>query len=53
MQAFAFIVVTYFLVTGGVVYDIINEPPSIGKYFGKYEHLLKDNFLDRRVNGIF
>lgn len=23
---------TYFLVTGGIVYDIINEPPSIGMY---------------------
>lgn len=31
MQVFSIILVTYFLVTGGVVYDIINEPPSIGK----------------------
>lgn len=32
MQVFAFIMVTYFFVTGGVIYDIINEPPSIGKF---------------------
>lgn len=30
MQVYAVILVTYFLVTGGIVYDIINEPPSIG-----------------------
>ena len=30
MQVYAIILVTYFLVTGGIVYDIINEPPSIG-----------------------
>ena len=26
---FAFICVTYFLVTGGIIYDVIVEPPSV------------------------
>jgi hypothetical protein len=30
MSVFAFLLVTYFLVTGGVIYDIIVEPPSVG-----------------------
>lgn len=30
MQVFAFVMVTYFFVTGGVIYDIINEPPGVG-----------------------
>jgi hypothetical protein len=30
MLIFGFILATYFVVTGGVIYDIINEPPSIG-----------------------
>lgn len=33
MQVFFFVVGTYFLVTGGTIYDIINEPPSIGTFF--------------------
>ena len=31
MLVFGFILATYFAVTGGVIYDIINEPPSIGE----------------------
>ena len=30
-MVFAFIMVTYFLVTGGIIYDIIIEPPSVGQ----------------------
>ena len=30
MVVFAFILFTYFLVTGGIVYDVIVEPLSIG-----------------------
>lgn len=28
--------VVYFLITAGIVYDIINEPPSIGKLFSLF-----------------
>lgn len=31
MQVLAFVMVTYFMVTGGVIYDVINEPPSVGQ----------------------
>merc|ERR1712107_565033 len=27
---FAFVLVSYFLVTGGIIYDVIVEPPSVG-----------------------
>ncbi len=30
-MVFVFILVTYFLVTGGIIYDIIVEPPSVGQ----------------------
>lgn len=30
MQLFAIIMFTYFMIAGGIVYDIIVEPPSIG-----------------------
>jgi len=30
MTVFSILMVSYFLVTGGVIYDIINEPPSVG-----------------------
>lgn len=33
MTIFAMILATYFAVTGGVIYDVINEPPSIGRSF--------------------
>jgi hypothetical protein len=30
MTAFGLVLVSYFLVTSGVAYDIINEPPAVG-----------------------
>ena len=27
---FTFVLVSYFLVTGGIIYDVIVEPPSVG-----------------------
>jgi hypothetical protein len=30
MLVFTFIVVSYFVVTAGIAYDIINEPPAVG-----------------------
>jgi hypothetical protein len=35
MQLFGLIIASYFLVTGGVIYDVINEPPSVGKQIDK------------------
>ncbi|KAI6241461.1 Oligosaccharyltransferase complex subunit [Aphelenchoides fujianensis] len=31
MQTFAGCLLLYFVMTAGIVYDMINEPPSIGK----------------------
>ncbi|KAM3178573.1 hypothetical protein ACTXT7_002276 [Hymenolepis weldensis] len=30
MTVFGFVLMTYFLVTGGIIFDIINGPPSVG-----------------------
>jgi len=30
MLIFTFVMVSYFIVTAGVAYDVINEPPAIG-----------------------
>lgn len=30
MTVFAFVLLSYFLVTGGIIYDVIVEPPSVG-----------------------
>lgn len=35
---FAFVMVSYFLVTGGVIYDVIVEPPSIGSTTDEFGH---------------
>ena len=34
MVVFSFILFSYFLVTGGIIYDVIVEPPSIGSVNG-------------------
>ncbi len=30
MVVFAAVLLSYFLVTGGIIYDVIVEPPSVG-----------------------
>lgn len=35
MVVFSFILFSYFLVTGGIIYDVIVEPPSIGSVNGR------------------
>ncbi|PAV91327.1 hypothetical protein WR25_21909 [Diploscapter pachys] len=51
MSVFVFIVGTYFLVTAGVIYDVINEPPSIGSTFDERGHQRPTAILVGRVNG--
>ncbi|KAF0305750.1 Oligosaccharyltransferase complex subunit ostc-A [Amphibalanus amphitrite] len=51
MQMFAFILVSYFMVTGGIIYDVINEPPSIGSTTDERGHSKPVAFLPYRVNG--
>jgi hypothetical protein len=51
MQVYAVILVTYFLVTGGIVYDIINEPPSIGSTVDERGNQRPVAILAYRING--
>lgn len=51
MQTFSIVLVVYFMVTAGIVYDIINEPPSIGKeLFGNSPNFPRflGSFVDER-----
>merc|ERR1711910_136711 len=48
---FAFILTTYFLVTGGIIYDVIVEPPSIGSTTDEQGNSRPVAFMPYRVNG--
>eukprot|EP00745_Piridium_sociabile_P000449 TRINITY_DN102920_c0_g1_i1.p1 TRINITY_DN102920_c0_g1~~TRINITY_DN102920_c0_g1_i1.p1 ORF type:complete len:151 (-),score=29.35 TRINITY_DN102920_c0_g1_i1:167-619(-) len=51
MVVFSFILVSYFLVTGGIIYDVINEPPSIGSTTDEKGNSKPVAFMPYRVNG--
>jgi len=51
MMVFALVMVSYFLVTAGVIYDVINEPPSIGHITDKHGNNRPVAFMAYRVNG--
>ncbi|XP_055332101.1 oligosaccharyltransferase complex subunit ostc-like [Paramacrobiotus metropolitanus] len=51
MTVFAMILLSYFLVTGGVIYDVIVEPPSIGSTTDEHGHQRPVAFMPWRVNG--
>uniref|UniRef100_A0A183C9B2 Oligosaccharyltransferase complex subunit n=1 Tax=Globodera pallida TaxID=36090 RepID=A0A183C9B2_GLOPA len=51
MQMFFFILITYFLVSGGIVYDVINEPPSIGSTVDERGNNRPVAIMPYRVNG--
>lgn len=51
MVVFAFILFTYFLVTGGIIYDVIVEPPSIGSTTDDKGNSRPVAFMQYRVNG--
>ncbi|KAL8625875.1 hypothetical protein ACOMHN_012467 [Nucella lapillus] len=51
MVVFAFILLSYFLVTGGIIYDVINEPPSIGSTTDDKGNSKPVAFMPFRVNG--
>ena len=48
---FCLVLFSYFLVTGGVIYDVIVEPPSIGSQTDDYGHSRPVAFMQYRVNG--
>jgi hypothetical protein len=45
------LLVSYFLVTAGVIYDIIVEPPSVGSTTDQYGHHKPVAFMAWRING--
>ncbi|XP_073748809.1 oligosaccharyltransferase complex subunit OSTC-like [Callorhinus ursinus] len=55
MTVYTLMVVSYFLITGGIIYDVIVEPPSVGSMTGSmtdergYQRPVA--FLAYRVNG--
>ncbi|XP_065670091.1 oligosaccharyltransferase complex subunit ostc isoform X2 [Hydra vulgaris] len=51
MVVFAFVLLSYFMVTGGIIYDVINEPPSIGSTTDEHGNSKPVAFMPYRVNG--
>ena len=51
MTVFSILLVTYFLVTGGVIYDVIVEPPSVGSTTDAMGRSKPVAFMQWRING--
>ncbi|KAI6659300.1 Oligosaccharyltransferase complex subunit OSTC [Oopsacas minuta] len=51
MFMYGLVLLSYFLVTGGIIYDVIVEPPSIGSANDDKGNPLPVVFLPYRVNG--
>ncbi|EDW29077.1 GL19520 [Drosophila persimilis] len=51
MAVFSVILLSYFLVTGGIIYDVIVEPPSVGATVDEHGHSRPVAFMPYRVNG--
>lgn len=51
MVVFSAVLASYFLVTGGIIYDVIVEPPSIGSTTDEHGHSKPVAFMQYRVNG--
>jgi len=50
MTVFGFAMCSYFLVTGGVIYDVIVEPPSIGSTTDERGNQRPVAFMPYRIN---
>eukprot|EP00056_Hartaetosiga_gracilis_P004424 m.74875 g.74875 ORF g.74875 m.74875 type:complete len:160 (-) comp11824_c0_seq1:1654-2133(-) len=48
---FILILASYFLITGGVIYDVINEPPSLGYEVAPNGRTRSVPFMVGRING--
>lgn len=51
MAVFSVVLLSYFLVTGGIIYDVIVEPPSVGATVDEHGHSRPVAFMPYRVNG--
>ena len=45
------VLLSYFLVTGGIIYDVIVEPPSMGSTTDERGHSRPVAFMQYRING--
>ncbi|VDD74301.1 unnamed protein product [Mesocestoides corti] len=50
MTVFSFVLFTYFLVTGGIIFDIINGPPSVGTETDARGNQRPVAFMQWRIN---
>ncbi|EDW11073.1 hypothetical protein AWZ03_000381 [Drosophila navojoa] len=50
MTVFSAVLISYFLVTGGIIYDVIVEPPSVGATVDEHGHSRPVAFMPYRVN---
>jgi len=51
MTVFGFVLLSYFLVCGGIIYDVIVEPPSVGSTTDERGNSRPVAFMPYRVNG--
>ncbi|XP_011499704.1 PREDICTED: oligosaccharyltransferase complex subunit ostc-B [Ceratosolen solmsi marchali] len=51
MVVFSMVLLSYFLMTGGIIYDVILEPPSVGSTTDEHGHSRPVAFMPYRVNG--
>ncbi|XP_031632113.1 putative oligosaccharyltransferase complex subunit CG9662 [Contarinia nasturtii] len=51
MTIFSLVLLSYFLVTGGIIYDVIVEPPSVGSTTDEHGHSRPVAFMPYRING--
>ncbi|XP_032494183.1 oligosaccharyltransferase complex subunit OSTC-like [Phocoena sinus] len=51
MTMYALVAVSYFLIAGGIIYDVTVEPPSVGSLIDERGHQRPVAFLAYRVNG--
>ncbi|KAH9417289.1 hypothetical protein DERP_007286 [Dermatophagoides pteronyssinus] len=51
MTVFSLILVSYFFVCGGMIYDVIIEPPAIGSTVDEHGYSRPVAFMPYRVNG--
>uniref|UniRef100_A0A2I3GG84 Oligosaccharyltransferase complex subunit n=1 Tax=Nomascus leucogenys TaxID=61853 RepID=A0A2I3GG84_NOMLE len=52
MTVYALVVVSYFLITRGIMYDVIVEPPSVGSVTDEHGHQRPVAFLAYRLMGM-
>ena len=45
MMVFGVVLLSYFLVTGGLIYDVIVEPPSVGSTTDEYGNSKPEAFM--------